>query len=255
MNTLLRLGLGTLLLLSSLRADPRDRDRERDEPGRRREPGRVILYQDAKFRGDSLELRAGDAIENMSGTTFERGGRLNDSITSIWVEGDVEVYVYQNANFMGDAIRLTENARDLTGRLVGGSVSANWNDRISSIRVERRRERDRPPADAAALVKTTFTDLLGRAPTEEEARMFRGRIIDQGWNERMLRDHLRREERYRIETADSLVRRAYLDVLGREVDAEGAKHYRHLMVERGWSDGDVRDDLRKSKEYRGKPRG
>jgi hypothetical protein len=251
MNTSWRIGLGTLLLLASLQAD--QRDRSRDEPGRRREPGRVIVYQNASFGGDSLVLHPGDALANMAGATFDRGGKLNDSISSIRIEGDLEVYAYQHADYRGDSLRLTESVRDLTGRLVGGALGPNWNDRISSIRVERRQARE--PADPAAAIQAAFTDLLGRAPTPDERQHFHRAFTEQGWNERMLRDHLRREERYRSEAADHLVRRAYREVLGREVDPEGARHYRHQLLQRGWSEGDVRDDLQRSKEYRDKPRG
>lgn len=254
--------LGALLLVSTALADnPYDR---------RREGARVLVFQHAGFGGDVLVLYPGDTIENMSGQTFENGAKLNDAISSIRVEGNAEVYVYENARFQGDALRLTESARDLTGRPVKGSVSVSWNDRISSIRVERERGRDRdsgpgrpgngrpgdsgPRGDPEKIIKATFSDLLGREPTAGELRDFRGRMIDQGWNERMLRDHLRTEEGYRNEAAELIVRRAYREVLGREVDPSGLRQYSWAVREKGWTESDVRDDLRKSAEFRNKPR-
>ncbi|HEY8995719.1 MAG TPA: peptidase inhibitor family I36 protein [Lacunisphaera sp.] len=260
MKTPLWLGLGALMMAAPLLADHRD-DRRDDD--RRRGRGRVIVYQHANFGGDVLVLYPGDEIENMSGQTFENGAKLNDSISSIRVEGNVEVFVYENARYRGDALRLTENARDLTGRPVKGSVSVNWNDRISSLRVGRVSGWDRNPGrpdeggprnNPDRSIKAAFNDLLGREPSAGELRDFRVRMIDEGWNERMLRDHLRTEEQYRNEAAEMIVRRAYRDVLGREVDPSGLKQYSWAVREKGWTESDVRDDLRKSAEFRNKPR-
>jgi hypothetical protein len=256
--------LGSLLLAALAVAQPRD---DRDYR-------RVIVFQHDGFRGDHLVLYPGDVIENMSGRTFGNGAKLNDSITSIRIEGGAELFAYENARFRGEALRLTESARDLSGRPVAGAVSVSWNDRISSLKVERTRggrdwdrgDRDdrgpnrpgngnsRPPANPDQLVKDSFKDLLGREPDAGELREFRGRIIDAGWTERMLRDHLRNEDRYRNELAEIIVRRAYREVLGREVDPSGLKQYSWAVREKGWTESDVRDDLRKSAEYRNKPR-
>ncbi|HEX2862190.1 MAG TPA: hypothetical protein VHN79_11145, partial [Lacunisphaera sp.] len=233
----------------------------------RRGGGRVIIYQHAGYGGDSLVLHPGESIDNLSGRTFEHGAKLNDSISSIRIEGNIEVFVYENARYRGEALRLTENARDLTGRPVNGGVSVTWNDRISSLRVERTRGRDRDPGpsrpgggddrprgDPEKLIKATFSDLLGREPTAGELREFRGRMLDHGWTERMLRDHLRNEDHYRNEAAELIVRRAYREVLGREADPAGLRQYGWAVRDKGWTESDVRDDLRKSAEYRNKPR-
>ncbi len=258
----LSLGLASLLLVTASLADHRDDDR-------RREVGRVILFEHAGFRGGALVLYAGESIENMSGATFDNGSKLNDSISSIRIEGDVEVFAYENSRYRGDALRMTESARDLTGRPVAGGLSVNWNDRISSIKVERLRGRDdrgpgRPDynrpgddrlrGDPEKIIRDSFKDLLGRDPDTGELRDFRSRMKDQGWTERMLRDHLRTEEHYRNEAAELIVRRAYREVLGREVDPSGLKHYSWEVREKGWTESDVRDDLRKSAEFRNKPR-
>jgi hypothetical protein len=44
-------------------------------------------------------------------------------------------------------------------------------------------------------------------------------------------------------------------VLGREADPSGLKQYMWAVRDKGWTESDVRDDLRKSAEYRNKPRG
>ena len=265
----LALCFGSLLLVSVVLADHRDNDDRREGP-------RVILFEHAGFSGGALVLYPGDAIENMSGATFDNGAKLNDSISSIRIEGNVEVFAYENARYRGDALRLTESARDLSGRPVAGGISVNWNDRISSIKVEWVRGRDRDDqkdrgrdrddrgrdrpgddrlrGDPEKIIKDSFKELLGRDPDAGELRDFRRRLLDQGWNERMLRDHLRTEEHYRNEAAEFIVRRAYREVLDREADPSGLRQYTRNVRDKGWTESDVRDDLRKSAEYRSKPR-
>lgn len=247
---------GRLLLLLGLlsatlggQAQPRDRDRDRGRDRDHERGPRVIVYEDADYRGDRLVLYPGDSLENLSGLTFENGGRLNDRISAIRVEGGAEIYVHADARFRGAVMRLTENARDLTGRLLPGSMSASWNDRISSLRVEARR-RDEPKADPDTVTKRAYLDLLGREPDPAGLRDYRSLIIDQGWTETMVRDNIRRSDEFRREGADRIVRRAYLDVLGREADPDGLKLYRAKVLEKNWTEGDVRDALRKSDEYR-----
>ncbi len=246
---LLLLGLLTVAITGQAQPRDRDQDRGRDRDRDRERGPRVIVYEDAEYRGDRLVLYPGDSLENLSGLTFENGGRLNDRISSIRVEGGAEVYVHADARFRGAVMRLTENTRDLTGRLLPGSVSTSWNDRISALRVEGRR-RDEPKADPDAIIKRAFLDLLGREPDPAGVRDYRSLVIDQGWTETMVRDNIRRSDEFRREGADRIVRRAYLDVLGREADPEGLRLYRGKVLDKNWTEGDVRDALRKSDEYR-----
>ncbi|HEY4245563.1 MAG TPA: peptidase inhibitor family I36 protein [Lacunisphaera sp.] len=227
-------------------AGPQD-DRRGDEP-------RIILYEHADYRGASLILHPGDRIENFSGQRFSNGTNLNDSVSSIRVEGGAELYVYANAGFHGAVMRVTENVRDLTGRLLADNSRDNWNDRISSLKVEGGGEHRRPApireADCDVIIRRVYQDLLGRAPDAGGLRNYRGLMIDQGWTEQMVRDHLRHGDEFRRERVDQIIRRAYLDVLGREVDASGLNQYRKAIIDKGWTEGDVRDDLRRSAEYK-----
>jgi hypothetical protein len=51
---------------------------------------------------------------------------------------------------------------------------------------------------------------------------------------------------------DVIVRRAYQDLLEREPDPAGLQQYRRRMIDDGWTEQQVRDDIRKSPEYRDK---
>lgn len=260
MKTLLALLLSCTALLSIARASHDDRNDRYDK----HRGGRVILFQHANFEGGALELFPGESLDNFSGKTFDNGAKLNDGVSSIRVEGRAEVFVYTDGRFRGDALRLTESVRDLTSRYVKGGVGVTWNDRISSAKVEGERgggnggghnPKPRPPSvDPEKAIKSAFSDLLGRAPTASELRDFRGRFIDSGWDERMLRDFLRTDSHYRSDMANYIIREAYLEVLGREPDTGGLNAYRKKVLNSNWTETDVKDDLRKSAEYRNKKR-
>jgi hypothetical protein len=137
--------------------------------------------------------------------------------------------------------------------LLPDNTRDSWNDRISSIRVEgnrRRPDRGGRDFDYDAIIRRAFKDQLGRDPDDATMRRYRGYMIDQGWTEAMLREQLVHGDEFRRESAERIVRRAYLDVLGRKVDESGMGHYRKYILERNWTEGDVRDDLRRSDEYK-----
>jgi hypothetical protein len=235
------------LALPSARADQRDEEPRRSEP-------RVILYEHADFRGDSLVLYPGDELDNFSGRTFANGRGLNDGVSSIRVEEGAEVYAYEDAHYRGEALRLTESVRDLSRRRLAENSPTSWNDRISSLRVEKNR-REHRRENPEAVIRKVFHDLLARAPEPADLRHYRSLIADQGWTEQMLHDHIRHGNEYRREGVDRIIRRAYREVLGRDPDPGGLKQYRRALLEKDWTEGDLRDDLQRSEEYRRKSDG
>lgn len=248
---LLTLGLAATAVLAQPRGDER-----RDRRDRRDRGPRVVVYQHADYRGSALVLYPGDSIASLSDLRFEDGGRINDTITSIQVERGGEIRVYEHAGFRGQALRLTGSESDLTTRLLPGGITASWNDRISSLRVERAaepRRRESPRPDPDAIIRRAYQDLLAREPDPAGLRSYRELVTDQGWTEQMVRDHIRRGDEFKREGADRIIRRAYLEVLGREPDASGLKQYRWALLEKDWTESDVREDLRRSEEYRRKP--
>ncbi len=52
------------------------------------------------------------------------------------------------------------------------------------------------------------------------------------------------------EEATKAVTAAYEDILGRKPDEEGLRHHRSLMVDKGWSEKDIRKKLKGSSEAR-----
>lgn len=107
--------------------------------------------------------------------------------------------------------------------------------------------------DPDAIVRRAYQDILNREPDREGLRVYRSHIIDDNWSERDVRDDLRKSPERAGRTpaaADAMIRRAYQDILGRDPDAAGLANYRAKFLSEGWSERDVRSDLKNSPEYR-----
>ena len=71
-------------------------------------------------------------------------------------------------------------------------------------------------------MRRAYQDILHREPDEAGLRLYRSRVIDEGWTEQQVRDALRTSPESRDmtrERAAEIGRRAYLSVLDREPDA------------------------------------
>ncbi len=227
---------------------------------------RVVLFEHPNFQGGAIALYPGQSVENLARWDFDNGRRSNDRITSILVEGGAEVMVYTDANFRGEALRVTDDIRDLSR---GDNRFVRFNDQISSLRVEVRRGPDRPPAggqggnhggnrppsfEPEKIIRRAYQDILAREPDESGLRHFRSMMIDRGWTEKQVRDSLRASDEYRVTYMTRRLNAVFQEVLGRDVDPRGFEHYRNKIIEHNWSDDDIRRDLRNSDEYRRRPR-
>jgi len=219
--------------------------------GRGPTPGAgACFYKDPDFQGEYFCVRAGDVVEALPRD-------MNDRISSIRTFGRAEVTVFQDSRFEGRTTRFDD---------VPNLKRQGWNDRISSIRVEgfgggsgRRDDHDRNRGQfgnrgdqADRMVRRAYQDILHREPDEAGLRLYRSRVIDDGWSEQQVREALRSSPESRIvtrERASEMVRRAYLSVLNREPDA-GAQNYVNRVMRDGWTEEDVARELRRSPEYR-----
>ena len=108
-------------------------------------------------------------------------------------------------------------------------------------------------------VVNAYRYILGRDPDQAGLRLYRSRIIDDGWSEAQVRDTLRNSPEYRekqamtMPKAEEIVRRAYLSVLKREPDA-GSRGYVNDVLRNHWTQQDVERELRNSAEYRNRGR-
>lgn len=104
-------------------------------------------------------------------------------------------------------------------------------------------------------VRRAFQSVLNREPTGSELRRYRVLMEENNWSESDIRRDLQSRPDYqrystnRRLNPETIIRRAYQDILGRTPDVEGLRTYRSNILDRGWSEQDVREALRNSPEY------
>jgi hypothetical protein len=102
---------------------------------------------------------------------------------------------------------------------------------------------------AEAYVQRAFREVLDRPADPEGLRTYTDRLIREGWSEQQMIQQLQRSNEARGINADQAITKIYRDVLGRDPDASGLAHYRAKWRD-GWTQGQIRDDLRRSGEGR-----
>jgi hypothetical protein len=159
----------------------------------------ACFYRDAGFRGDYFCVRAGEDLPWIP-------GGLNDEISSIRTFGRAEVTVYRDRRFSGRSERFERDVFNLRNE--------GWNDKLSSLRVDRGRG------------GYGYRDRDGRRDRDD-----------------------RRDDRRDLARAEEIVRRAYLEVLRREPDA-ASRGWVDRVLQDNWTQADVERELRRSPEYR-----
>lgn len=214
---------------------------------------RVILYEHPDFRGGSIVLRPGEAVENLSRWDFDNGRRANDRISSIRVEGGAEVTVFTDARFRGAPLKVTRDIRDL--RRVDGNHGPRFDDNISSVRVEMvRRPPPPPPApphrpvDVDRLIERAYLDIVGRAPTGDQLLHYRRLMLNEGWSEHRVREDLR----YSDEVVHAYIVKLYREIFGRDPRHDELGHYRRGIQHNRWSDVEVRNDMQRRAAQEGR---
>ena len=218
----------------------------------------ACFYKDADFRGAYFCAEGGEDLE-----TLPSGA--NDEVSSIRIFGRAEVTAFKSARFRGDSRQFATDIRNLQNE--------GFNDEISSLQVQGRSfsgggfggqggqggRRSAAQRDPERVVRRAYQDVLGREPDASGMRLYRSRIIDEGWSEQQVRDDLRRSSEHREQNtmtrakATEIVRRAYLAVLEREPDA-GSSGLVDQAFRSNWTQQDVERELRKSDEYRNRNR-
>jgi hypothetical protein len=102
---------------------------------------------------------------------------------------------------------------------------------------------------AELIVQRAFREVLNRPADPDGLRTYRDRLMYEGWTEQQVIQQLQRSGEARGTNADEAITKAYREVLGRDPDASGLAHYRAKWRD-GWTQGQIRDDLRRSTEGR-----
>jgi hypothetical protein len=246
------------------------------QPARPLSPDRVTFFTEPNFKGDALTVEAGAQIENLDTMRRDNQRPWTFAISSVRVEGAAKAIVHTLGGFRGDRLEITRSITDLYGeprQTTGGT----WDRSIASIVVVGPQrvvvappthvvvqpppptvvvvpppEPPRPrlsPREAEAIVAHAYREVLNRAPDPEGLRTYRNRLMHEGWNEHSIIQQLQRSDEARGINADDAIRRMYREVLGRDPDANGLAHYRAKWRD-GWTQGQIRDDLRRSPEGR-----
>lgn len=252
-------------------------------------PDRVTFYTDPNFKGEALTVEAGASVENLDRimrTTTQKPWTF--AISSVRVEGAAKAIVYSGPGFAGDRLEIARSVSDLYAVGRGQEPGATWDRAIASVSVTGPQRtvvtqqpapsvgyspppstvyvvptpvsppppvvmRDvRPRMDrrtAELVVQRAYREVLNRPADPEGLRTYRDRLMHEGWSERQVIEQLQRSGEARSVNADEAIRRAYQEVLGRDPDASGLAHYRAKWRD-GWTQGQIRDDLRRSHEGR-----
>ena len=131
----------------------------------------------------------------------------------------------------------------------------NWSERdiVNELRSrdDYRSYRDGRQEDLDRVIRRAYDDILRRAPDSEGFRLYRRRMLDDGWTEQDIREALRTSPEYRQhreEYADRMITRVYEDILHRAPDRGGLNLYRNRVMNDGWTERDVREALQRSPE-------
>jgi hypothetical protein len=250
-------------------------------------PDRVTFYTDPNFKGEALTVEAGASLDNLDRimrTTTPKPWTF--AISSVRVEGAARATVYPASGYLGEPLEITRSISDLYAVARVAEPGATWDRAIASLVVTGpprtvvtappaagytpppstvyvvptparppppvavREVRPRiDPRSAEIIIQRAYREVLNRPADPEGLRTYRERMIHQGWSERQVIEHLQRSSEARGINADEAIHRAYREVLGRDADPKGLAHYRGKWRD-GWTQGQIRDDLRRSHEGR-----
>ena len=182
----------------------------------------ACFYQLPNYRGSYFCARVGEDLPMI------RNG-YNDRIRSIRVFGGGQVIVYSDGRFGGSERWLDYDVPDL--RYEG------WNGRISSVRLSWANANRYDRYDRNAGERPRGTSGYYETPRRDNSRY--------GNSSSRYNATVTRAE------AQTMVRSAYLNVLGREPDPASASWVDHVLNDH-WSQQQLESELRNSAEYRQK---
>lgn len=96
-----------------------------------RRTNRVILYENAGYRGHNLELYAGQSIADLSHYQTGSDRSFDDLISSVKIYGDVTLVLYEHADFHGNRVYLHNSVDDFSDE----AFTVAFNDEVSSVEV------------------------------------------------------------------------------------------------------------------------
>ena len=220
-------------------------------------PVRVLMYEHADFQGASMWLN-GDvpdlgafAIGPSSSSTWDR------NISALQVQTvahNVVAFVRWDRR---DAERLVRASyRDILGRdpdgpglrlYVSRLIEAGWSE--EQLRDSLHRSDEFRHRDLDAIIRRAYREILDRDPDASGLSAYQ-RSLSRGMTEGEMRAELSRSREGSEKQVTVAITRAYHEILRRDPDPAGLANYTKFMRQKGWSESDVREDLRRSAEFR-----
>ena len=213
----------------------------------------ACFYRDADFRGEYFCASVGQEFSSVP-------DGMNDEISSIRTFGGAVVTIFKDKRFGGRTARFEGNVRNLENE--------GWNDRLSSLRVVNGYGGGGSGYGGGACTRTRIPTASSVAPTKTSSAVRRMRpgcantaaalSTTAGPRRRFAMrcgtvPSTRERSTMTRPKAEEIVRRAYLSVLGREPDPSSRGYVDKILREK-WTEQDVARELRKSDEYRNRPR-
>lgn len=247
-------------------------------------PDRVTFFSEPNFTGDALTVEAGASLETLDNVRRPDRQPWTMGISSVRVEGAARATVYAAPGFRGDRLEITASIPDLFAIPRSDNSGGSWDRAIASVAVTGPApvvvgptgpaRYEQPPTTVIVVpapppppvvvrpvrplynsrtadlaIDRAYRDVLNRGPDPDGIRHYREKLLREGWNERMMIEDLQQSREARAVNADAAIAQAYREVLGREPDQNGLNHYRQLW-RKGWTQGQIREDLRRSGEGR-----
>jgi hypothetical protein len=218
---------------------------------------RAYFYSEPDYRGECLVVDLNSSVYDLAKVRDNHRQKWDDRIASVRLEGPVVAVVFADPRYRGDVLEIFDNVRDLSGRRRGERGPDSWEARISSLKVELRQgpppqapRHFRSQRDADRMIRDAYFEILSRPPDEQGLRHYRHFLIEDGWSGETLRSDLRRSQEFRNRNVREIVIRCYREVLHREPDSDGMESYSRALREQGWTEQQLKNELKRSEEFR-----
>lgn len=222
-------------------------------------PNHVTFYTQPNFKGDALVVEAGASVPDLG--QMQRPGQQPwlFAISSIQINGAAAASIYSGTGFSGQRLDVMASIADLYSVQRRGASAGTWDRAIASLHVTGTAATPGPattivtsptpaPPPTVITAPAPATVITTPAPMRHEAPPPTVVIVPQPAPPppvvREARPH------YDRRTADTIIYRAYRDVLNRAPDPEGLATYRHRLMFEGWTEHQIIRQLQRSGEAR-----
>lgn len=219
-------------------------------------PDNVTFFSEPNFKGEALAVEAGASVDNLDQMQRANQKSWAFAISSIRVEGAATATIFNGPGFTGDRLEVTRSIPDLYTAQRGGDGTATWDRSIASLSVATpQRAVAMPPAPAPRPGPSTPPPPPPTpAPTRQEQRPTTVVIVPPPPPPPPPPPVvIMRESRPRLDrrTAEAMINRAFRQVLNRPADPDGMRTYLHRLMNEGWTERQMIEQLQRSSEARG----